>query len=541
MLGVFLADDESVIREGLKTSIDWHGLGLEVVGEADNGIDAIQYIAELKPSIIITDIKMPGKNGLDVTQAAMNLNPQVKTIILTGYSDFEYARQAIKWGAYDFILKPTVFTEVIEVINRAANSIRLEEKRRDDFNRFKTEIKQNIDFYRKAFLHRLITIPQLGDRTKDNLGETLELYEMPSDGPAYLLLCKVDEFDSHRYHSEEQLRVSLLVLEHQISDFFRFKSGVYSLPVKDGLIAVIIRTDEEQTEQQLTQLCEELQVSVKNNYLPFTISIGISSLLSSLLELHKGHLEASDVLGHILYLGNESILFFDGLYRDFNVLLIPYSIFSDSCKSIIKALQIGDRESSIRHLQYLFRLFDYHKANHHTIKGICIELGVLIHLALESAKSEEVSANREKYYIQIMNCETSDKYYQLLSNLIISIADDIYRKTHTNHKKIVQKALDLIASHYMKDITLTWIAGQVYLNTSYLSRLFKNECNENFTVLLTKHRMEKAKLLLKDPSIKIYDVAGQVGIADPQYFAVLFKKHTGMSPSSYRDHFEEIF
>jgi two-component system response regulator YesN len=219
MLGVLIADDESLIREGLRQSLNWNELGLKVVGEASNGAEAMDAIKRLKPAILITDIKMPQKNGLEVTQFAKQFNPDMIVIIISGYSDFEYARQALKWGAFDFILKPTVFIEVMEVISRAVNAIRLEEKRKEEFSWFQTEIQQNIQFYRAAFLHKLITTPRLDERIQNQLYETLRLYEMSADGPVYLLVCKVDEFDSLRYHSEEQLRIYLLALEHHVSSF----------------------------------------------------------------------------------------------------------------------------------------------------------------------------------------------------------------------------------------------------------------------------------------------------------------------------------
>jgi two-component system response regulator YesN len=510
MIGVLLVDDEILIREGLKQSIDWNGLGLEVIGEADNGIDAIRSIADLNPSIVITDIKMPGKTGLDVMQYAMQFNSEIKVIILSGYSDFEYARQAMKWGAFDFILKPTVFSEVIDVITRAARSILLERKSKDNFDRYKAEMKQNIDFYRRAFLHKVITIPQLDDHTRINLRETLELYEMKEDGPVHLMLWKIDEFDTLRYHSEEKMRISLLALEHQTNEFFQSVPGAYTVPVREDLFAVVLRIEALQTEQQMTQLCEEFQTAVKTNYLPMTLSVGIGSSKSSILELHKGYVEAYAALEHILYLGNEAVIFYDGLYRFSGMTETPYLVFAESCRSIVKSLQVGDRESSSRLLEQLFGLFKYHQVNKETVKGVCIELSALIYMTMNSPKHEDLTAQKESFYLEIMNCETSEKYYQLIHQLIMPMAEDIFRKTHTNHKKIVRQVLDLISEHYMNNVTLSWIASQVHLNTSYLSRLLKNECGENFSVLLTKYRIEKAKECLKDPTVKIYEVSDKL-------------------------------
>ncbi|TVX99390.1 response regulator [Paenibacillus cremeus] len=541
MRGVLIADDEAIIREGLRQSVDWGSLGLQVVGEASNGEEAIKAIVQWEPSILITDIKMPKKNGLEVTQLAKQLFPEMIVIILSGYSDFDYARQAIQGGAFDYILKPTVFADVMEVITRAVRLIELEEQRKSDFERFKTELRRNITFYRSAFLHKLLSSPLLDERMQQHLPETLWLYEMKEDGPVYLLACKVDEFDSLRYHSEEQLRVYLLALEHYIAGFLASVPGAYAVSIKDDLFVIVLQGDEPQGEQDLLRLCEELQESLKSHYLPITISIGISKEKQSMLDLHKAYLEACEALEHILYLGKDAIIFYDGLYDQHEITALTYPLFAECSRSAVKAVLIGDSENALRHIHQLFHWFEVHGVTREAIQSVCMELGALIYVSLDNGKQEQIYTSRDEYYNEIKNGQTSERIFHVVQSFVQSLSEQIFQKTHSSHKKLVQQVLRLIQSHYMNDLTLNWVAKQVHLNTSYLSRLLKNECGENFTQLLAKQRIDQAKALLKDPTVKIYEVSDKVGIADPHYFAVLFKKQTGMSPSEFRDHFEEIF
>lgn len=355
------------------------------------------------------------------------------------------------------------------------------------------------------------------------------------------MLCKLDEPEALRGPSEEQLRIHLLALENLIALFFEAVPGAYVVPVKDGLFAIVLRITQPLPEEELTRLCEELQFSVRSQYLNVTLSIGISSVKATLLELYAAYSEAGEALDHTLYLGKEAVIFYVGLYPDTLAPGTPYPAITEYSSSILKALQIGDKDGCCLLLQELFQLLERHQASRDTVKVVCIELGALAHLSMDNRKQLGVSVNREQFYTDITGCTTLEKFHRITRQFLNGMAEQIYSKTHTQHKKLVRQVLDFIAGRYKEDLTLAWISEQVHLNASYLSRLLKNECGENFTQLLTKIRMDKAKELLKDGTVKIYEVAEQVGIADPHYFAVIFKRHVGMSPSEYRDHFEEIF
>lgn len=543
MYKVLIADDESLIREGLTRGIDWNALRCEVVGEVSNGIEAIAAIEHMAPHIVITDIRMPGKNGLQVTEFATSSDLQRKVIILSGYSDFEYARQAVQLGAFDFILKPTDYSEVINVIKKAVEAIQMEERRNAELIKFKEEFRSQFHIYRRAFLNKLITIPQLSDRNLDGIRESMDLYGMKQDNPVYIMLCKIDEFESFRIrHSEEELQLLLMALDHQMISYLKEADGAYFVPLKDDLYAIVLMAENHLVENTLTMMCEELQMIIKSNYLKLTLSFGISTIKPSILELNKGYLEAGEALRHILYLGGESIIFFEGLQKSTNdASPFPYSTYIECYKPILKCLQIGDAAACHDQLQHLFRLFKCNQEQRDTIKSICIEVGAQVSSMITNSSMECPENLREQLYLEIINCETSEGYFKILDSVICEIAREVFKQTRTQHKKIVQQVLDLIHKHYMKDITLTWISSQIHLNSSYISRLVKNECGETFTNLLTQYRIEKAKEMLKNPQNKIYEVSKKVGITDAQYFSSKFKKHTGMTPSDYRDNFNDLF
>jgi two-component system response regulator YesN len=550
MYQILIVDDEHFIREGIINSLDWKKLGFDRVMEASNGLEAKKIIDQFRPQVIITDIKMPGMDGLKVTEYAASLNIRTKVIILSGYNEFDYARKAITYGAFDFILKPSDYAELINIINMAVEKLKGEEQRDQEFLKLKAEFNAKIEYFRQSFFKKIIISPLLHDTSgTTQLKESLNLYNIKDEGNPFLILAKIDQYDAFlQKKSEEEKQLLLLRLEQQLLDYFQtslkteHKLNAYLIPLKDELYAVVVIEKQAISETEKMEFCEKLQRRLHTYGFQLTLSFGISRSKSSLLELNKAYLEASEALQYIFYFGKESIIFYEDLpaYPK-DKLERPYLMYIEEFKPIIKTLKIGDKEASLKQLKYLFKLFEYHQENSDTVKSISIELIVQIMTSIRNSSKDEIKDLPEKLYMDIASTETNENCLNILESAISALAEDVYNETRTNHKKIVQKVLDIIYQFYGQEISLTWVASQVHLNSSYISRLLKNECGMNFTELLTLHRMEQAKQLLKDPAIKIYEASEKVGIFDAQYFSSKFKKYTGLTPSEYRDNFDDIF
>ena len=161
MYQILIIDDEHYICEGLSNSIDWKKLGFDQVLKASNGIEGKKKIDQFQPQVIITDIKMPGMDGLQITEYAMSLNNRTKVIILSGYNEFDYARKAIKYGAFEFILKPSDYSELNRIIKLAMEKLKFEEEQDQMLNKLKDEFNERIDYFRQSFLKKMILLPRL--------------------------------------------------------------------------------------------------------------------------------------------------------------------------------------------------------------------------------------------------------------------------------------------------------------------------------------------------------------------------------------------
>ena len=541
MYKVLIIDDEHLIRDGLMNTIDWKELGFDKVLKAANGFEAKKLIDQFNPHVIITDIKMPGMDGLQVTEYVMSIKPSTKVIILSGYDDFDYAQKAIKYGAFEFILKPSDYLELNKTIKMAVKKLKEEEKRDQEVLKLKEEFNARIDYFRQSFLKKMIISPQLSESFQHlQLEESLTLYNIPENGHTCLILAKVDHFDSFSQEkNEEEKQLVLLRMEQMLRDYFQYQLHVrygvkaFLIPLKDDLYGVLVMEDQPLPESIKIGFCENLQDTLYG--FPLTLSFGISRSKFSYLELNKAYFEALEALQYIFYFGNEAII----LYSDIPSISEEksegsYLMYIEEIKPIIKALKIGDKGTCLKQLSYLFRLFVYNQESSNTVKSISIEL-------MSQIKTLDRNNSNEELYMKILSTETNECCLKILEATISPLAENIHNKTRSNNKKVVEKVIDIIEQFHAEEISLTWVASKVHLNSSYVSRLIKKECGKNFTELLTQCRMEKAKQLLKDPTIKINEASEKVGILDAQYFSSKFKKYTGLTPSEYRDHFEDIF
>ncbi|WP_313639090.1 response regulator [Paenibacillus sp.] len=544
MYKVLIVDDESVIREGIRTSIDWKNLGCVVINEASHGSEAMEMIQKDCPDILITDICMPGMGGLELMEKVVASYPYTRVILLSGYSDFEYVRRAVQLGAFDYLLKPTSYRELHRILERAILDFEAERGRNLQIEVFWNELKQNLYFYRQAYLQKLILSPMPFERTE--LIETLHIYEM-KDQSFRLLLIKAEITDMNRQSQKtKEHQLSRLTTEHQLRLYFQEYESIIFVPMTHENYAIIYNDHDIHEIDQFMQKCEIILENITHLQPRFSVSIGVSSVHSSYVELNKAYLEAFESLQHIFYFGTNTIISYDDLPTD-----IPNSPslwlssshgsnYADILESILKTLKIGNQEDAEDQVNQLFQIFELYEEKLPNARNICIELTAQIVSFIFTARFI-ISENYHSIFEDTINAHSFEQLHKLLLGYISRVAGDIYKQSRTGQKKIGDRVLALISEHYWENISLLWISERVHLNSNYLSRLIKAECNQTFTELLTRYRLEKAKQLLRDPQCKVYEVAELVGFTDPQYFATRFKKYVGLAPSEYRDNFDDLF
>jgi two-component system, response regulator YesN len=506
MLRVMIVDDEPVIRYGIKASVDWEREGFRVVGDFANGADALRSLETEPADILITDIKMPVMDGLELTRRALALYPQLKVILVSSYNDFEYVREGLKLGVADYILKPTLEPEdLLQLVRKCEEQIRENERLENRLRGVQAvEAERNRRMYEhglKRFLvHRAEHLLEGGyPLWLDGryLGVYGTLHRTGALGEKYGFLHKSIALDA-------------------ITDVFyeRYPRGV-ALPFADSELFFLLPADEK-TERALVNL-QEAMAKESGTGVSFGCAEGTGS--GALMQVFQQSLEACR---HCFFAG-------EGIYCHGRIKeAVPQEPID-----LPNLLQASPEPGDARLMEWIesWRL--------------CYRSGGKTPLELKEQACKVLSVlfkqNADPYVLveafdRLYQAETLDELCALLQEQIAELHKLALDKLdHLSAHNPVAKALEYIRSHYLETLTLQQVADYVHVSKNYFSILFKKTTEQNFIDFVINLRIQRAKELLADKSLKIYEVAEQSGFNDVKYFSKLFKKITGFSPIDYRE------
>jgi two-component system response regulator YesN len=526
MYKVLLIDDEPIIRKGLKNTIPWDTYGCSVCGEAADGIEGLEKIKELKPEIIITDIRMPGMNGLDMIENIHEVVPGAKIIILTGYRDFEYAKRAIRVGAFDFLLKPSDLEAMGKTIRRAVEALDFAKRRQQVLDDMKRLVAQNMPVIREKALYDimqgLIVEPrELEERTRQ-FDLCMERFTVA--------LVEVDRMPNGE---DEQSGYSRQAYQYGIMNTFEemLKSdfSVISVGITQNQTAFIIQPQDGASEEYLERLedqCSALQQMILDSF-GVGISIALSTEGKGLAQLHEMYNEVKRAIAYKSYLGNNAIILYSDLgsfYRGQDNTQIE-----GMRKLLFDAIDTGSKNLVEERIVTFLSMLEAQEGKDEAGRKECIADTIR---AL-AARSKEARLSLKQYLPGPQ--DPIEIWEKAMVDASLQVAESIHQYNAKGFRLIMQKSIEYLHDNYHKQILLKDVADHVYVSPYYVSRMFKKETGKTFTEYLNEIRINKAEELLKDPRFKTYEVAEMVGIPDPHYFSRLFKKIKGIPPTAYRD------
>lgn len=515
---LLIADDEMQIRTGLAEGIDWEALGITEVITAENGIEALELGKEKKPEIILTDIRMPGINGLELGKQITEEYQPVVIIILSGYSDFEYAKEAIKMGAFDYLLKPINIENLIQRVSNAR-----EEIAKKNLISKNSEIAEGVR--KKEAIAKIIQSRVLleGDEYKTLKNSVnLDFNKQMAAG-----ICAMDLEENRR---QEQM---CIYMENQLAERMKELKGEI-LYRQQGriffLTEVFSEAEYERKREIIENQFENLNKILMNQFgasCTCTLSkSGASKEIPLLVE------SCEELLKHRLYLGNGKVL--------------CRSHFTFQEQLTFSPVNAGEIQNHIAKFdysymqQYLDKIFEELREKKVTstdfVKGVCLELkNVLISVVSERGVDvESILQKNEILLNEIPEYFILDKYHAWIDNLYFLILNGMSQLTGKQHNRAIVQAIDYIQNHYADDISLEAAAEYVNKSKNYFSYLFKKETGVSFIEYLNNTRVNQAKILLNSTDQMTYEISSQVGYNDYKYFSSIFKKNTGMSPAQYR-------
>lgn len=536
MYRMMIVDDKDDIIKGIQSMGRWPEIGVEITGWANNGEEALAVMEESKPQIVITDIKMPVMDGIQLTESIKKRYPETKVIILSGYDEFHYAQQALKLGAEEYLLKPIRIHQLQEVILRVIHKLNDEKLKQEEETKILERLAQSLPLLRDKFLQRLLEEP--GSLKEEEVCQRLNFLEVDLY-PEHLavLAVEIDHYngiiDRNSYQQMELLNQNLIQLQAE----FNREAGksIIFTDKKERLgwiISVPGLNHSPEINQTVFALAENISVLAQEKA-KLTVSIGIGRFYAGLLQLFHSYQEAVEALSHKFLLGTNQIIHIDDVLPD-PKLHFHYPLESE--RELLVSLKVGTRQEGMHLLDSYFEVLDQYAAySPKLIKKYLTGLVVSISRILLEMNIDEIqlTGGEEDLLIQIAKLDTLEKTKPWLRKLIeqIYLLSSCEKKHKTQTK--MEKAKGYIDEHMANEISLHAVADFIGLSPNYFTTLFKEYTGETFMDYVIRVRIDKAKELLTTGQFKVYEVANAVGYSDARYFSEIFKKWVGMAPAEY--------
>jgi len=531
MLKVFLVEDEFVVREGIKRNIDWQANGYEFCGEAGDGELAFPMIQKLKPDIVITDIRMPFMDGLELSRLIKKEFPWIEIIILTGFEEFEYAKEAISLGVAKYLLKPISGDELLGEIADIAEKINEKKKEREIREKYAAEMEENLLKEKKELFQYLVT----GSKSMTELLEIAERLKLDLSALWYnIVLVKVQSTN----HAPEEYSKRMIAVEKKLK-FLLDEPYVICFDRNLEGKALIFKADSiEELEALQNKYIAGLETELTGNE-QYRYFGGIGKPVNRLRELPVSFESASHAFAQRYLIKGNCIL--DSRVLDqrtsaekeeFDIHNIdPKELQSERIREFLK---LGNKEEAVYFVDEFFKRQGANALNS-TIFRQYIVMDVYFCVA---AFLEELQVGREEIAAFDVNAGMlqSKEHAMEYVTKIIEKAVDLREKNSSNrYGSIVDQVKKYIEEHYEEEeLSLNLLASYVNFSPNHLSMVFSQQTGQTFIKFLTDFRMNKAKELLRGTSMRSSEISLEVGYKDPHYFSYLFKKTQGMTPTQYR-------
>lgn len=533
---VFLVEDEMVIRRGIKNSIDWEKEGYIFCGEASDGELAYPMIIKEKPDILITDIRMPFMDGLELCKLVKKELPNIKILILSGYDEFDYAKEAIRLGVTEYLLKPISSGKLLEALNGVSESIRREKEDKDLVRKYMEEMRENTEHEKQKFFEQMIA----GNLSMADALETGKKYEMNLSAGMYnLLLFRFTLGEENRKSGEllGEAEYAIEKLTERLEYVFEFQRGV------EGWAFLLMADNEEQMSERVKELSKDLEEIMKN-YSTIAYFGGIGQPVARLRELEESFREAERALAARFTMELNRIISVEDIRMAQNVdTLDDIEITSfgeiEKTRTMLEKFLNNGAEDEIDEFVdvYINELPEENLKSVLMRQYIIMDAYIVMMSFCEKIEGieGEMQAQSEELKNSMKTSQTLEEiknYIRMLLKKIIGVRDTISGRRYSD---IIEIAKDQIRKTYMSDeISLNTIAAEVGMSPSYFSSIFSKEMGKTFVKYLTEIRMDRAKELLMCSSMKTSEIGYEVGYKDPHYFSYIFKKTQNCTPKEFR-------
>ncbi len=533
MVKLFLVEDEIVMRDGIKKHIDWQSEDIEFVGEASDGELAYPMILDLKPDILVTDIKMPFMDGLELTELVKKELPGLHIIILSGYDEFAYAQKAVSLGVTEYLLKPITPTKLLESIKKVQERIEAERMtdREADWSKEAKEERRDIE---KLKLFSSIVM---------NTQPTSEILEMARDLEINLTArhfrivllhfgVKGEAGDAFS-ETRNNFRKALMELLDSVEGWYTFDRGV------EGFAILIASGDEK---EELPERLDEI-IKLVGRYPQAEYFIGVGTRVGRISEIRNTYFEANKAFSRRFLLDQNRVVYAEGpgdeIARPVEKIDIDAVMTNENVRKVLdNFLRTGTPDEVEPFLEGVF-----HSIGEQNVRSMIFlkYLTMDMYFAMARFVNElggELSALDvtcgaiDAVVAEMTDAEEAREYLKRYLAEVIKLRDNSSAK---RYGRILRKALEYIDENFQReDISLNTVSSVANISPNHFSTVFSQEMGVTFIEYLIKKRMDKARELLMTTDLRSSEIAYQVGYKDPHYFSYTFKKTQGMTTKEYR-------
>ena len=530
MYKALLVDDEALTREAIKENIHWEEAGFTLVGTCENGREAVEAIKSSAPDLVLTDICMPYMDGLELAEYICGNCPETRTVIISGYDEFEYAKKAVRYRVMEYILKPVTPAELTEVLRRAKESLDEERQKARTLKELEAAWRSNKPFLRGRFLNSLLR----GDEDPDTLDDKMRELDVSLTGNCFNtaivegddLTPFVDNYQNARFD------LALFSICNIATEIVERKGAGTAFQDLDERTVVIFHGEEPgELEKNVKDAVRDIRKVIKE-LLKIEVTVSIGETVTDINRLHFSFERAKAALNLKWLFGGNSVLRPGQLEPAKNTSIDV----GHWAKQVMEYVKAGDDEG----IGTAVEAFAQELREARTDRDRCIIymqnllLSVVNNSDLEEEQEAEIMSEERELLNRLYTYERLTYMAADVTSVCRRIAGMMNERKDSYGRKQAMKALEYIDQNYMDSgIGLSSVCGSLSISTSYFSTIFKANTGETFIEALTKKRIEKAKELLEGTSKKAYEVAAEVGYSDPHYFSIAFKKVTGMTPTEY--------
>lgn len=524
MYTVVVADDEEELRRALIRRVDWECIGFSVVGEAENGMEALELVEKYEPDLLLTDIRMPFLSGIELARQVREVRPTTQIAFLSGFDDFSYAQQAIQYNIVSYMLKPISASELTEEL------VKIRKKIDEKFHKFANPSNATENGGIMRFL-----MPLLLDSYWEQADEQLEqrlmteavacgLIRNQANNLAYAVMV-VSIVDG--VGGNQTTRSTVQAVEQILEKYVKHVSFFM-----EGRVVTFLQETPKRLEKYLHIIVEEISQSVKR-IMDCEAWVGVSRITDKLLGAHEAYVEAMNAIRYSKRNGISTHFIADVERSDeFDIKRIQ--AFVDETEKYMRG---GSREVLEGHLNKIFDELEQEKISPAMGGFILSQMVTAVmrivyavveeHMAGEFQKSVPLYIQDDKENMQVQR----ERYQAFFANA----RDLISEQRKKSSTQLCDKAREIIEKQYMNpELSLGYVSSEIAVSPNYLSALIKKVTGSTFIDLLTQKRIEVAKELLMCTDMKIREIAEKCGYSDQHYFSYCFKKYAGMSPNACR-------